>query len=784
MKPFWKHIFRSQKSHPLQPLLILLTVACSVAVATSAMRFTTLFYRSSYERSQAETELGDLLISPRGDSNLRLVFAEDAEALVGDSGTVLGEFRLSGFLEKEGHRVQTDELFRISCVDLQAADDFYQFEYLQYGRFTQENLNTSAVLSQSAVEAYGLTVGDPFTVSVLGESFTYTVQAVASDTGLLAHSEALVSVDGMRALLAERIPAIASLGDAFVPYTRLLIRAADGIDAEELLQQLQAAPAFEKMSVSVTDNPQQFFFVTTVQSLAVWLPCILLMMLTALLLVTCLQALQEQRSRENALFCSCGASKRQLSALLLTECAAYAVLGTGVGLLLAEPMLHVLGSLFSWLPELPDVNLGAALFGALWAALLMGGCVLWHLRGQNELSLTQALQQTDAEAKERVSPRRRRMLPPLLLILFLLLLCFLPISVRYLAAFGALLTVMWNAYLLLPRLLRRTATGFARLTERQKRPQPVVLLAWKNLQQSRALRRSGSLLALLFAALLTLLSCTDVAQAQISDLNQSILSDYVAVSADRTAVLQLQQSDFVEGVLPFSHHSSAKLDGQYIAFGISTAENPEGFLKLEVLPKERPLGNRLALSTGLARLLGKEVGETVTVELEGVSRTLVISELLQTHAHLAVYDVGFFGISHEMLLINRKETVDETTAIESISAILEQNGAVLLSKEAVYGTMPITVNAHVRLFQYAGAGAGILTLTGSVMVLAQQYRARKNERRLLRICGMKKTELLALQASELLLTLLLSVLFGTVLWAVLCRILDAGVASFGFTLFL
>lgn len=783
MKPFWKHIARSQKSHPLQPLLIVLTVACSVAIATSAMRFTALFYRASYEKSRAEVELGDLLVSPRGDSNLRLTFATDAEETIGESGTVLGEFRLSGFLQ-ETPTTQAEELFRLSCVDLQAADRFYRFEYLQYGRFTQEELNTSAVLSQSAAERYGLAVGDSFTVSVLGEQFTYTVQAVAADTGLLAHSEALVAVEGMRALLSARIPAIASLGDAFVPYTRLMIRTAEGVDAAEILQRLQEAPAFEKMSVRITDNPQQFFFVTTAQSLAVWLPCILLMLLTALLLVTCLQALQQQRSCENALFCSCGASKRQLSALLLTECAVYAILGTGIGLLAAGPMLHALGALFSWLTEPPKVTLGAALFGALWAMLLMGGCVLWHLRGQNALSLTQALQQTDAEPTEQSAPRRLRLFPLLLTVLFLLLLFLLSVSVRYVAALGVLLTVLWNAYLLLPQLLRQAATGLVRLTERQKRPHPVVLLAWKNIRQSRALRRSGSLLVLLFAGLLTLLSCTDVAQAQVLDLNQSILSDYVAVSADRTAARQLQQLDCVDGVLPFSNHSSAKLDGQYIAFGISTAESPAGFLTFDALPKEHPVGNQLALSTGLARLLGKGVGDTVTVELEGVSRSLVISELLQTHSHLAVYDAQFFGISHRMLLINLKESANVANAADALSAVLAQNGAVLLSKEAVYGTMPVTVTAYVRLFQYAGAGAGVLTLAGGIMVLAQQYRVRKNERHLLRICGMKKTALMLLQVMELLFTLLLVLLFSAVLWFILCWIVDAGIASFGFTLFL
>lgn len=780
MSLFWKHIFRSQKSRPLQPLLILLTVICSVAVAVAAVSITLLLHAHTYELARYQEELGDIVISPRGDSNLRLTFPEDAEAVVGKDGQILGEFRLSGFLEGTQ---QKESLFRLSCVDLQAADSFYQFQYLQYGRFTQENLTTSAVLSQSAAEEHGLTLGDTFTVSVLDEQFTYTVQAIAKNTGLLVHSEALISIDGMRAALAARVPAIASLGDAFRPYTRLFVQATEGVSVDTLIERLQNAPAFERMSVSNTYDPQQAFFFTTVQTLSVWLPCILLMLLTALLLITCLQALQRQRSQENALFRSCGATRRHLSLLLLAECAIYAILGAGLGLLIAEPMLREMGNLYDWVKEPLRISFGAALFGILWAGMLMGGCVLWHIRSQKELSLTQALQEVSAEEERKLS--FKSLFPALsTLSLSLLLVLVVPMSKQYIPALGVLLSLVWTAYLLLPYLLRRTATGFVRLIERKRRPHPIPLLAWKNLQHIPALRRIGSLLCLLLAALLTLLSSVDLVESYVNTFNQSIVAEQVAVAVDREGAQQLEQIDGVEGTLFFSYHPSIKLDMNYSAFGVSTESSPKGFLELQDMLDKQPIGNQLILSVGVAELIGKGIGDTVTAEIEGVTRTLVISDLLHTHSHFAVYDIRFFGLSYQMLLINTADEADQTALTKELTSMLERNGSVLLSKELIYGNLPASFSSHSKLIDYAVSLAVFLTLLGSAMVLTQQFRARRNERHLLRISGMKRTELFALQAYELLLMLLLAAAFGALLWVLFCYTVHTGIASFGLKMFL
>jgi hypothetical protein len=258
----------------------------------------------------------------------------------------------------------------------------------------------------------------------------------------------------------------------------------------------------------------------------------------------------------------------------------------------------------------------------------------------------------------------------------------------------------------------------------------------------------------------------------------------VAVAADRDTALQLEQLDGVDGTLFFSHHPSVKLDGEHIAFGVSTDGSPNGFLMLEDMPEERPVGNQLALSIGLAELLGKGVGDTVSVEIEGVTHPLVITKLLHTHSHFAVYDIRHFGLSYKMLLINTADGADQTALTKELTSVLEQNGSVLLSKELVYGNLPVSFPAHSQLIEYAVTIAVFLTLLGSAMVLTQQFRARKNERHLLRISGMKRTELVALQGCELFSLLLLAAVFGALLWTLFCLTVHTGVASFGLKMFL
>ena len=303
MRLFFKHIFRTVLRAPVQPLLILLTVALSTAIAITAFRLPTMFSAQLHEKYGREAELGDLTVTLRGDSNVRMLFSEDAEAIVGEDGTVLGEFRLTGFYtDAEGGRS-----LEISAVDLLQADAFYQFHYLEYGEFTTQNLRTSAVISETLSRELGIGVGETLSVRVLQEEYSFTVQAVAADAGLLTEAALLIPITSVTHALALRVPAIASLGDSFAPYTRLFVSLRDSADASDVLTRLSSSPAFEDKLVETTDAQAKIHSQEIIQSVSLWVPALLLLILTALLVGTSLRLQQSARSAEYGVFRACGA---------------------------------------------------------------------------------------------------------------------------------------------------------------------------------------------------------------------------------------------------------------------------------------------------------------------------------------------------------------------------------------------------------------------------------------------------------------------------------------------
>lgn len=75
MRMLLKHWLRTALRAPLQPLFILVIVAFSAAVATVSFQTSQAFVTHSRSVLTADRELGDILITPRGDSTVRVLYA-------------------------------------------------------------------------------------------------------------------------------------------------------------------------------------------------------------------------------------------------------------------------------------------------------------------------------------------------------------------------------------------------------------------------------------------------------------------------------------------------------------------------------------------------------------------------------------------------------------------------------------------------------------------------------------------------------------------------------------
>ena len=227
MRMFGKHIFRSIKARPLQPIMIVAVIMISVAVMITSFSLPMAIYRNEKAEYETDEWTPDLSVSLKSTSKMRLLFKDEVVQAIGDRGRVIGEFELGGFLDtldENGERVKV----KIVALDLIEADSFYELRYTDYGKFTDKNLKASAIISESFADENGLSVGDRLTFNVLGNKFDYTVQAIAKNTGIFRNKNCLIDISGVRGVLAERSPIIASLSDDFEPYTRIHIQSPDG----------------------------------------------------------------------------------------------------------------------------------------------------------------------------------------------------------------------------------------------------------------------------------------------------------------------------------------------------------------------------------------------------------------------------------------------------------------------------------------------------------------------------------------------------------------------------
>lgn len=773
MRIFFKHLLRTLLRAPIQPLLILLTVVASTAIAVTAFRLPFMFSSHLYDIYGREAELGDLTVTLRGDSDSRMLFSEDAETIVGEDGTVLGEFRLTGFYEGEDGSLALD----LSAVDLTRADAFYQFHYLEYGEFTTQDLRSSAVISVSLADELGLSVGDAFTLRVLEAEYRFTVQAVAADEGLFTETDLLVPITSLTHALSVRVPAISALGDSFLPYTRLLIKANDTASVPAIAERLATSPAFSDKLVETTDAEGKIHSQELIQTVSLWIPALLLLILTALLVSTSLKLLQSGRSVEYGVFRACGATVGQLACLQIGESLVYALVGGTGGVLLSAPLLRVTSLAYHWQTEPLTTGTSGAVFGLLWAVVFMVGSALIHLctvrRNEKRSGVS--------DGREAESARRGAGIVAFaVLTLSALSLPIVPPTQRYLACIAVLLSLVWWSYLAVPTVLRGASWLGSRLLSHIKHPMPSLWLSLKNLRVSAPLFQVARLSVLLLSLLLTIVTCTTVLGRQSDQLEDFLVADTLVVNANETLEDLTAELDGIDATLRFAYFPKVGLESGSTVLGLSLAGDANACVHADMLPAKAPHAGEIAVSAGVASMEGVSVGDTLSVSVKGCRGDFTVTEIVDTNVSLVYFDAVALGMKNDTMCVLTDGTHDR----EALLSLVEPYGAAVMDADDIFGGLSKTMDGYLALLDDAFIAALAVTIVGVVNLLCEQSRARRGERAVLRLCGASPHGVLRVAACELILVFLFAVALSIPFAFVTCRLVDLGARSFGMTLFL
>ncbi len=765
---FFKHIARTIKRAPWQPLLILLTLTLTVAVSVTAFRFYSIFSQNAKQNRESYTAAGDILITPSHNSTLRMLFCEDAVDTVQDRGQVLGEYALTFFHDGENGK----KLISGSAVDLVSADRFYDFAYLEYGSFTTENLHRSVVISEKMAKELSLSVGDTLKVTLFDSELTYTVEAIARGKGLLAERDMLIQTEGLLRYLAKYIPQLGSLGDAFAPCNRIMIRTDE---AETLVTEL--SDVFSDYHVEATYADSQSDYYVLVETVMVSLLAALILTLSAMLIAGSLSLVHLQRRTEYALFAAAGASEYQLGVLLMIESISYALLGGILGCLLATPMLSYAGGLFAWNEYTAFVGIAGWIFGITVSLGIMLLCTLYQIKVQQKTPPLAILQENGVS--QHKAKRKTSLFPLTLTVLFSLAIIFTPTRLRYLPGIAAAFCLVWLLYTAVPKLLYGLASTLEKRLDKAAHPKVSLLLAIKNIRNLFPLRHVCRLLAVLFATVLTLAVCHNAISSQHKIINGSITGEITALNVPDETVKKLKENGTVLGAMTIGQVSGVKLENGYSAIAVVLSGDTQLCADPDALPLHYPQAGQAVLSAGIAKLLDVSVGESTVLTMQGSAVTVTVSDILNINANVVYLDADSIETSRKIACFKLAKNSSETELIYA----LEQDGITVIDKGEIWKSVPATLGGFLDLSRYTLAISVLLALTGCGNLLSGQYRMRKREREILTVTGADRKTRFGIYRNELLLLLAFAAFMALIFGALICGAVNVAVGSFGYILF-
>ncbi len=791
MKLFCKHLFRSIRKAPMQTLLILLTVILSTAVSVTAFRMIFLFDDISRQSVFEERALGDLILSMKGESDVRLLFCEDVQKELDaySDAVIVGEYALTAFYQTEN----ASQILAVSATDLEAADRYFDFVYTQYGSFHTQNINQSAILSEQIATQFGISVGDPITLRIMGEDMTYTVQAIAKSEGLLNERDVLVSTNSVLRILAKHSPLLAAMGSDFSPCSRVFVRFSSPESAMAAAEALSHAPAYADKQITVTHNQSRTDYLTFFQRAAMSVMATVFLLLCGFLIATCLRLLQNKRQAESAFFYSVGATKQQLFSLQLLENGAYAILGGGIGLCLASPLLNAAWGLFDMPQKTVSLTFWGALFGMCFSILLMLGCTCLTWRGQKRLTIAEWLMQREVAPPATFREQSNKAIWHSLygsftcllgVLLCVLAIAFVPLRMQFVPAIVAILFTVALLYCITPMLVRVFASLGERLLSLLGTKLPFCLLASKNLGRQFALGHVGRLLSVLLALLILITACNGALQNSMDMMANLFTGDMIAANVPTEAEMKLQNDPAVKSTSRFDIIRAARLEHVDSVTVFLVSKDTDTFLHHAVLPKRLPTSQETVISSGVSILTGKQVGDRITLTVDGIAREFTVSEVVNVPANFILLERDAIPTARDFLGISLQETAkNDPLAKETIYRMLEAQGVVFVNSSIFRPTSYRMQQGFSTLLGYATAAAVLISAVGCANLLAGQHRARQQERALLRLCGMTRVGLWRLQFTELAMlfgpVLLLGILFGSLL----CLLMHLGMKSFGFSLF-
>jgi len=775
---FLKHIYRSIKKSPLQPIIILITLTLAVATFITSVKICINVAKETAIYKNTDHYICDITVKPSKSDDIRLLFVEDCKEIIKDEGMVHGEFNLTALKNTD----ESSELIDVSAADLLSADRFYKFKFIEYGKITDRNINQSIILSSDAARNYNVKLGDTFSFNLLNAEMSFTVQGIAASVDFFRDTEALVNIGAVSAAIANANPAIASFAGSIDPYTVLKIRITDPSRIDEFIEKLSADERFKsKTVIKESSNVGSADFVHMISLLMMTVCSAMITLISAVVISTSLELLSKKRLKDSALFMLNGASNAQLNRLIYLECFIYSIIAAAVGLALSLGINKKINTIFDWNTDnitFKPYDIPIALFAA--PAIVLITAVI-HTAREKNLSISERIAE-NSENKAKSFSLKVPLLLGTLAVVFIIPTFFIDTTLRIIFAIPSLLSFLVFIYLFIPCLTDIISRFLIKLAEKSKRIPAKAILALKNLNVSYPLKHTARLITILITLMCSAFFSLHVLTKETNKLTTLVDCNYISIAANEKTDALLENLDEVEDTFRFKLIKTIVTEKKTAVLGISVAEDSKEYLNPKIAPKRLPQGDEVVITSGIANLENKKVGDSISFIYETNKYTFTVSEIIKSSSNVVFFSAEKVGESNDVLCI-KTSAVKNSKEYQNIANLLETRGAAIVDIDTVLSPLTERLLSYSELLAYVIFIAFFTTVLGIINVLFSAYVSRKQERAVYYTVGMTRRQIIATQLSEFLYVALISLIAIPVLSLATILILDIGVSSFGIDLF-
>ena len=763
MKLFFKHLIRSIRKRPLQPVVILLSLMLSVTVSLVAFVVGDSLAEESLIATEQSYGIADVTVTLNSNVKSRFMIAEWAEELLGEGAVAVGALDVAMTLG------DGDGVFG-AAVNFSEVSSIFNFDFVEYSEITTDNLGKTVLISKALASEKGLSVGDTVSLTLFGVKNDYTVRGVSLYPYMSGY-DILIDTGSAVKALSHSSTLASALRDDFEPSNCLYVLFADGMTVEEGVNILLSSPDFaDKTIVDVATSAATEAALANLLTVLNFV-IIFAAVLSAVTTFSGLYVLSSLRSEENEIFASAGAKPRMLYLMQYTEAVLYWFFASLLGILLALPILDMLYRYGGYNYAYPSLSVVSVLKSSALILLV------------TLFSVTLTILAKKRKRKAQVSDAFKKILLSVTFAVtaVLFLFCFLLSSgAKMKVGTVGFIAFMLLLSLILPMAVRLTALRLSSLTEKRSPSRTSVTYALKNIYSVRILHNVTRLISVIVVIGLCTASVITSSVGYSKDASKIFSADYLVLNASERAYERIEQCPSAMRVDDVFFGAGAQGDGT-ACFIISVNESATLSDKLGIdrLPKE----DEVVISRAQAKLLSVGIGDTYVVSIEGKTIELRVSEIVRYGQMIAVFDVEHFGIKSNMTAVKAGEGIAPDSLLDELSAATAGEMVSIATVNDLFNARMHYLN----ICRNAGTMLMFLILIYSLIgifdSLYDSYRSRRDEFSLYRFSGMSDSKIRRMKCAELLFTFIFGIVIGIIGYIVSALLLAEALCGLGFDIF-